>query len=52
MTSKQYKALFVPIELHQEIKLAAVKRGISIIDYVQFLLDFVKIRESGGGGGR
>ena len=33
-----YKAIFVPPKLHKEIKLRAVKKGVSIIEYLEVLI--------------
>ena len=38
MDDKTYKALIVPQKLHKEIKLRAVKKGVSIIEYLEDLL--------------
>ena len=43
MTSKKYKALFVPEKLHKEVKLRAVKKGMTIIEYLKELLNKVEL---------
>lgn len=34
MTNKEYKAIFVPKTLHQKIKIAALKKNITMIEYL------------------
>ena len=35
---KKYKALFVPEKLHKEVKLLAVKKGVTIIEFLEELI--------------
>ena len=37
MSDKTYKAIFVPQELHDKVKLSAVKNKITMIEYLQLL---------------
>jgi hypothetical protein len=38
MTNKDYKAIFVPVELHKKVKLAALKNNLSMIAFLEKLL--------------
>ena len=35
---KTYRAIIVPEKLHKEVKLLAVKKGVSIIEYLKALI--------------
>ena len=34
MTNKTYKAIFVPVKLHQRIKMLALKNKLTMIEYL------------------
>ncbi len=37
--SKEYKAIFVPESLHQKIKLSALKKKITMIEYLLLMVN-------------
>lgn len=49
MATKKYKAIFLPKKLHYDIKFRAIKRKMTMIQYVYELLRIEK--QSGNGGG-
>ena len=40
--NQKYKALFVPANLHNEVKLGAVEKKMLIIEFISYLLELNK----------
>jgi len=38
MTDKTYKAIFVPIKLHDKVKMEALKKKKTMIEFIEYLL--------------
>ncbi len=38
MTQEKYKALFLPAGLHNEVKIAATKNNLTMMDFIEILL--------------